>query len=104
MNVDRFDELKAEILDKCCKILDQKKSEYTQGNDRLDIFAKASNLNNCSIQQALFGMVTKQIVSLANYINEDKDLDQNYEDKLVDIINYMIFLYAMNKDEFTNAN
>jgi len=80
------------------KVLGLKASEYARG-DRLSNFKKAAKLVNCTPERALFGFVAKHIIALMDFIDDiDKGVVQTqdrWDEKIGDIINYMILLEAL---------
>ena len=80
------------------KILGAKGKEYARG-DRLSNFKKAAILMGCTPERALFGFVSKHIVALSDFVG---DLEkghvqalEQWDEKLGDIIVYMILLEAL---------
>lgn len=76
--------------------LKSKGNEYAPNDDRLENFRVAANLNGQSMAQALWGMATKHIVSVATMVVSRKRYPKAvWVEKLGDCINYMILLYAV---------
>jgi hypothetical protein len=81
------------------QILEQKAAEYVKDTDRLSNFKRAAQLLSCTPERALLGFVAKHIVALSDFV---EDLERGYyhpmqqwDEKLGDIINYMILLEAL---------
>lgn len=100
-------------IDKIKNILIVKGEEYAKGTDRLQAFKDAANLRHTSIEDALGGMVSKQIVSLFDMIFRttlafpDKVTNETYkvwEEKLTDIIIYMMLLDTILIEQFNIKN
>ncbi len=85
-------------------IIIKKGKEYAKGEDRLQAFKDVAELRHTSTEDALGGMVSKQIVSLFDMIQRTTlafpiSVDDNsysiWKEKLIDIIVYMILLDAI---------
>lgn len=80
------------------KTLGAKADEYARG-DRLSNFKKAADLMGCTPERALWGFVTKHIIALSDFINDlengKNQTPERWEEKLQDIICYMILLDAL---------
>ncbi len=105
MMQEKFDEIVNCKIQVIKDSLATKGQEYVQGFDRLQAFKDAAKLRNTTCEDALGGMVSKQIVSLfsmikiatnlANHDNYVRDTYDLWEEKITDIINYMILLDAI---------
>lgn len=83
-------------LVRCENLLLTKGQEYA-GNDvdRLRHFKKAASFTDNNAKQALFGMMLKHIVSIADMCeNSSRDVEK-WEEKITDTINYLLLLYAL---------
>lgn len=99
MDTKRFNELVDEVLSECRKTLVIKAGEYAT-DDRLHNFKVAGRLNDCSGSEALWGMVTKHIVSLKDITRSDQSFKRAFlQEKIGDVINYCILLFALKEDE-----
>jgi len=85
-------------IDKVRKLMASKSQEYARG-DKLSNFKKAGGALGAPPEQALLGMWIKHVVSITDMI---QDIDKGkvapyelWEEKLTDIINYMILLDAL---------
>lgn len=82
------------------KILSSKAEEYAHG-DRLSNFYDAAEFNKTSPHDALWGMVTKHLIAVRDFIhgldpdNLDVDHPEQWFEKLGDIRNYMMLLSAI---------
>lgn len=84
-------------IEKARKTLIKKAEEYATETARLHNFHKSANLKGESPERALYGMVVKHEVALSDFMDkspEDISLEQ-WEEKLGDIINFMILLKAL---------
>jgi len=82
------------VLAGCIELYKSKNKEYQNTKDKFENFTKGAELNQCTREQALWGYVTKQIVSLASIIKSGKNREKIGE-KARDIIVYMAILEAM---------
>ena len=101
MNHKTFDKIVDRRLSLIKEVLSNKAKEYMQEDDRLYNFKRAGKINNVSPEKALWGMSTKHLVSVIDLVEgADKikipspDL---IEEKIGDMINYLILLEAMLK-------
>ena len=98
MQKHEFKMLVAERVDKIKSVLTAKAEEYARG-DRLSNFKKAATMLDCSPEEALLGFVSKHWVALIDFIYDiDEGVVQTqdrWDEKLGDIINYMILLEAL---------
>lgn len=99
MDLATFNTIVDETIDKCVSVLAQKGIEYTRGGNRLSNFKQAGMLDGDTSIKALGGMMKKHTVSLYDYI---KDLENGvkhsldeWDEKIVDHINYLILLRAL---------
>lgn len=71
--------------------------------DRLNCFKKAAVLMNTTPKAALFGMLTKHLVSVSDMCTDKTSYSQKrWDEKITDSINYLLILSAMIKEEFTS--
>lgn len=84
-------------------VLGNKKKEYAPGQDRLSNFRKAAALQGIAPEQALFGMLAKHLVSVAEMvaaIEGEACSEAVWEEKLTDSINYLFLLEAIVRDRY----
>jgi len=78
------------------RLLIKKASEYSQGFDRLDQFKKIAYLNSHSPAEALWGMASKHVTSVADMCKDPKAYNlRKWREKLTDLRNYTILLDAL---------
>lgn len=78
------------------RLLIKKEKEYSEGTDRLDQFKKVSILNNISPTDALWGMASKHITSIATMVQNPKTYNlKKWREKLTDLRNYTFLLDAL---------
>lgn len=97
---------------RCIHLLNRKGKEYAPGEDRLQNFKDAGELQSISPEQALFGMLAKHLVSLADMCRGVTLLDgpgapvgtgkpqEVWEEKLTDAYNYLFLLEALLKERY----
>lgn len=86
-------------------LLTKKGEEYAedavQGTDRLSHFKKHANLLNSTQEAAIFSMLCKHIVSLADMVAHDNMYPvEQWTEKISDSINYLLILKAAVIEDF----
>lgn len=100
MDAAAFNQFLEDELDSLRHKLGVKGAEYVPGGgevSRFHNFEVAAGLNDQSIEQALWGFVTKHIVSLSDMVKKDAldfSFDQ-WEEKIGDVVIYMLLLKGM---------
>jgi hypothetical protein len=103
-NFNRFLEKK---LNQVRSILIRKNEEYSNDEDALEHFKRASEILRCSAEEALVGMQAKHITSILELVDvislleegEKLEVNEDYiEEKITDVINYFILLEALIKE------
>lgn len=105
MNSTKFTKIMDRRLDKVRVTLCRKAEEYAHG-DRLSNFNVMADMNHCLPETALKLLVSKHIVALFDFIDEmengnDGDDGRHYkffDEKIGDIMAYMVLLDAMIQD------
>lgn len=107
-------------IDMCKSLLAKKGNEYAPEfieqqdgqiafnidamTDRLHSFKKAAVLMNTTPKAALFGMLTKHLVSVSDMCTDKEEYPpERWSEKITDSINYLLILSAMVKEELENA-
>ena len=99
MNTSEFEEIFESRVNLCRTVLIQKAKEYANQDDRLHNFNLAAQLNRRTPAQALWGMLTKHIISLSDMIQSGDDYSQEmWDEKIGDTLNYLFLLDAVTKD------
>ena len=101
MNAEKFKEILGNRLNLIDEILDAKGKEYSSETDRLHNFKIAARINHCSPVQALWGMATKHLVSIVDMVEQKNQVNFNHDtvdEKVGDLINYLILLEALMKE------
>ncbi len=101
MRKEELDVIVEQRIEYIRKVLVSKGKEYVSGGDRLDNFKRTANLTGGTSKQALLGFVAKHIVALYDFANRSvgEISYAQWEEKLGDIINYMILLDALLKEK-----
>ena len=86
-------------------LLARKVKEYSPGEDRLSNFKEAATLQGVSPEQALYGMLAKHLVSLAEMCKSVTEQEQAWpqsvwDEKLTDSHNYLFLLEALLKERY----
>lgn len=99
MDAQTFDAFLDDTLAKIRTVLASKGSEYVPEDQtsRFHNFDISAGLNGSSPEQALWGFVTKHIVSLSDMVKVDSTEHAlaSWNEKIGDVINYMILLKGM---------
>jgi len=96
-----FEKAFMDRISKSEETLISKAKEYAHSGDRLGNFKKAAALQSCCPERALWGMVSKHLVALSDFIDkldagESEDISEAmWDDKIGDSINYLILLEAL---------
>ena len=100
MRKDRFNEMVDEYIAKCKGVLNAKDAEYSSDEDRLHNFKAAAAIQGISPRAALRGMLAKHTVSMYDMLRTDRQYtDAQWDEKLVDHINYVFLLKGILEDE-----
>jgi hypothetical protein len=99
MNNEQFEKILEKRINSIKSVLSSKAMEYASEADRLHNFKVAARMNNCTSEQALWGMMTKHLVSVQDIVfNKEKPRHEIINEKIGDSINYLILLEALLKD------
>ena len=82
------------------KLYDKKAAEYGSGSNPFHNFDKAAEINNTSPEKALWGMLTKHLVSILDIVEatENKEFTcapEIFQEKIGDLIQYSILLEGL---------
>ena len=79
-----------------------KQKHYARGDDRLHNFKRAANFTRQCEEKALLGMLTKQLVSIYDMVddleNEVSNPIELWDERIGDAIAYLILLEALVKE------
>lgn len=103
MKTNEFDKIVNERIKKIKDILTSKAGEYASEEDRLFNFKIAAKINRVKPAEALWGMASKHLASILKIIEEvgnGKKVQKDVSDeKIGDMINYLILLEAVLEDK-----
>lgn len=96
MHHTQFDNIIASTFEKAETTLTRKSAAYSSESDRLHNFRTAAALNDSTMEQALWGMLTKHIVSLRDMVQSGRAHSPDlWDEKIGDAINYLALLRAV---------
>ena len=94
-----FDKLLKERIVQIEKVLGSKAQEYASDLDRLHNFDIAAIISRKTKAQALWGMAMKHLVSVIDIVDSgQKPTKEIVDEKIGDLINYLILLEAIFKE------
>lgn len=76
-----------------------KKSSYNNPKDYFSYFDRVAALLGTSREEALFALMSKHIISIADLCKNQEVDFSIWQEKLTDTINYLILLGAMEKEK-----
>jgi hypothetical protein len=99
MRTDQFNTIVNSRCEKIQKVLVKKAAEYSSAEDRLHNFKVASRINDETPEKALWGMMTKHLVSILDIVAATRagrrPSAELRDEKIGDAINYLILLEAL---------
>lgn len=109
MNNKIFTKILNERILKIQFTLSKKAEEYASDQDCLYNFKRAAEINQTNAADSLWGIATKHLVSIMDLVKETNCLTENVnvylnriDEKIGDLINYLILLEAILKENFIN--
>ena len=101
MNRDRFKHfIVGERIKQINRVLNSKADEYATNDSAFYNFERAGQINSDSPKKALWGMATKHLVSVIDMVESEQDFPDDYiDEKIGDLINYLILLEGILKDK-----
>lgn len=106
MTEDQFDQLVEDRCNKISKTLVEKGKEYRRNYDPLHNFRVAAKVQNTTEEKALWGFAVKHYVSFLDILN---DIEKGFlpkeevvDEKIGDLINYLILCEASIKEKINN--
>lgn len=99
MNIIDFNTVVQKHVDYCLNVLAEKGKEYSFSDDRLDHFKNAAVEQDTTPKKALWGMLSKHLVSLNGMCKNDSDSIELWIEKIGDSINYLLLLRALVAEE-----
>lgn len=95
MKVERFNQVFEETVELCRGVLIDKAAQYASSHDRLHNFKQAGALQKIQPERALAGMLAKHIVSVFDMVSDKGFSPAQWNEKIIDSINYLILLRAL---------
>jgi hypothetical protein len=107
MTKEEFELIIKKLNQRLSSLRNVKGDEYAPGSDRLQNFKTAAEMNHETVPSAIWGMLSKHIVSLADMIRMEyrsrkgrvEFSEKEWEAKLFDAIIYLQLLYAALKED-----
>jgi DNA-binding MltR family transcriptional regulator len=90
-------------INKIKALLNQKGSEYATKDDKLHNFKVVANINKVTPKQALWGMASKHLYSVMKIVSEKNSSISVADEKIGDLINYLILLEALVQEQHDNS-
>ena len=98
MNKKEYDKLRTKFIEETLSLSDTKRIEYTEGNHNDNVLwnfdSISSNLGIAPIE-VLSVYLSKHISSLFSYFKTRKTYSEPIEERVKDIINYLLLMEAM---------
>lgn len=94
------DRIVEERIYKIRRVLSSKADEYSLNESAFYNFIRASEINLEHPKKALWGMATKHLVSVIDMVESEEQFSDEYiDEKIGDMINYLILLEGIMKGE-----
>jgi hypothetical protein len=99
MDSDEFDKVLTDQMARVIEVLGSKAKEYAT-EDRLHNFKVAAILRGISPREAVAGMMVKHTISIYDMTSSNIEfIDDVWDEKITDHINYLILLRAVIQEE-----
>lgn len=99
MNDNDFMKIVERRIDLIRSVLASKSAEYSVPQDKLHAFRMASAITGGGLPRSCVGMMVKHLVSILDFVNHDRvPTQEQAEEKIGDLINYLIILEAIFSD------
>lgn len=103
MNREEFNQVVNNRIEHIQTSLAAKNKEYASNDRPLHNFYQSAKAGRTTPKKALFGYMLKHYVSVTDMVMSDEIYpDELWNEKLGDMINYLILLDALQKDERNN--
>ena len=111
MNAKEYQFMREQFLKETLKLSDNKRIEYTEGNHIDNVlwnFENIANLVNLTPLQVLSVYYQKHNSSINNYLKDGREYSEPIEERIKDMINYLLLMvcmlrkYGKNKNEVKN--
>ena len=98
MNKKQYEEMRTKFIEETLSLSDTKRIEYTEGNHNDNVLWNFDNISsNLGIApiEVLSVYLSKHISSLFSYFKTRKTYSEPIEERVKDIINYLLLMVAM---------
>lgn len=96
MDQEEFEQVFDRVIEQSRAVLVEKAREYASDGDRMHNFKRAAGFTGGTPEQALWGFLTKHLVSLSDMVRSEKVYPAEvWDEKLGDALNYLILLRAL---------
>ena len=107
MKRDKFTQHREEFMDKCFQLLDDKGADYQDGNCVFQSFKNDADAAGITVDQVLLLYLSKHMRVIQKHLAGHTPQSEPIETRLLDAVNYMIFISALIKerdDEFNSKD
>ena len=88
-----------EFTERMKEILDRKGDDYS-GKDRLSVFKTTAQICHTTAEMVVLDKIVTKVARLGTLFTSSKaPNNKSIEDNIVDLANYVILLYQVNKDK-----
>ena len=104
MNRKDFEVIVEKRLELIKKVLENKQAEYANIDNVFHNFETAARIKEESKEKSLYGMMIKHFISVIDMIAQPETsyTPEHIDEKIGDVINYLIILEAMLKEDSSN--
>tara|TARA_R110002012_G_scaffold37683_3_gene105415 strand:+ start:241 stop:561 length:321 start_codon:yes stop_codon:yes gene_type:complete len=100
MKREQFLKLHETLCDEAYEILDEKITNYSGTGDVFTNFSRVETLQICSTTTGILARMADKFGRLITHTNTSGGLvgEESFHDSVLDLINYLVFLYGSNTD------
>lgn len=92
------------LFDRCIELMRNKSNDYAEGGDAFLNFKNAAQIAGISPEQTLLTLLGMKISRLTQLVSKGKKAkNESVEDTLLDLINYVVLLRGMIKEQENNV-
>lgn len=100
MKRDDFERFARELQNDAWQVLKDKGADYARSDNAFHNFEATANFTGQTKEQVLGGHMYKHIAAIYRYIRDGKVDSEGLRGRAIDLINYVTFLVAMDKDGY----
>ena len=104
MNIEERNKFTKNFFEKCQQILETKGKDYKVNDDANGNFTSIAYTTNLSKFNVWYVFFAKHLSSLNNFIKYHKLESENIESRIMDLINYLVILASMIKEDHANES